>query len=258
MLVSIIFLKNMDENQINEGAGGKKWMWVLAAVVVIGVLAYFTGSSLFSSLSAINTNNQNANNQTNISQSSQQQESQSSEQKDSEEAIQAQLQAFRQATEIKANGLTCYDNLKYFLIAKDGSNNIVKYKTDSNQNIPCEYIVGENDFKSGAGAEYFMSFDGKFLLTDSGTAPGCRGLTVYDLDKKRTIYKDTYCTPVTIDGSIVSYWTPTKVKPDNTNCPNLSEYLSQTGSAEIESHVSLNLDTLVKKDFGESRCSVTQ
>jgi hypothetical protein len=163
-----------------------------------------------------------------------------------------------QTTETEANGLTCYNNSKYFLIAKDGSNNIVKYKTTSGHKIACDYIIGKNDFKFGNGAEYFLAFEGKFLLTDSGTGPGCRGLTVYDLNTQKEIYKDSYCKPVTTDNDVISYWTPTNIKPNNDNCPKLSEYLHQTGSAEIETHVSLDLNTLIKKDLGESRCSETQ
>jgi hypothetical protein len=246
----------MDENQINtseHASRDKNWMWVLAAIVVIGVLVYFTGSSLFYKPTATT-----ANNQTNNSQPSQQQESQNSEQNNSQNVTEEQIQALYHATEIKANELTCYDNSQYFLIAKDGANNVVKYKTDVNQNIPCEYTVEKNDFEFGNGAEYFMGFDGKFLLTDSGTGPGCRGLAVYNLDTKKIIYHDSYCLPVTMDGDTISYWTPSKIKPDNTNCPDLSTYLHETGSAEIESHVSLNLNTLVKKDLGELRCSETQ
>src|SRR5574344_2310575 len=116
----------MDENQINTSENisrDKNWLWVLSAIVVIGVLVYFTGSSFFSQLTTTE-NNKTVNNQTNVSQSGQQQENQNSEQSDSQNVTEEQIQALYHATEIKGNGLMCYDNPKYFLIAKDGANNI--------------------------------------------------------------------------------------------------------------------------------------
>jgi hypothetical protein len=161
-------------------------------------------------------------------------------------------------TKIEKNGLTCYDSSKYFVVSEDGSSSLVKYKETADQNIACEYIVEDGDFKFGNGAEYFVTFVGDYLITDSGTGPGLRGLGIYDLIGRKPIYSSSYEGEITTGINNISYWTKRREKATEENCPKLNEYISQGFSAVIESYVTLDLITLTTKESGDYRCQFAQ
>ncbi len=163
------------------------------------------------------------------------------------------------------NNISCNENDKYFVVSKDipdsvGTYILVKYKKDYSQPIQCTYIRGSaNDieFKSGT-AQYFLALTDNFLILDSGTGPEPRGLTVFDLTKKQGVYNDSYAKPISTNGDTMTYWNPTKEKVTVQNCPQGSEWLKNGLPPIIESHVTLNLIDLTKKDLGERRCVPTQ
>jgi len=163
-----------------------------------------------------------------------------------------------QTTVTEANGLTCYSNSQYFLIAKDGGHNLLKYKTKANQNIACEYNIGKNDFEFGNGVEYFLAFVGNHLITDSGTAPGLRGLTVYDLDTRKEVYQGYHDSSISVKDNTISYWTKSGEKVTRENCPQLDEYSAEGFGAVRESYVTLDLGSLSEKAEGQYRCQLTQ
>ncbi|MEI6843096.1 MAG: hypothetical protein WCK48_01110 [bacterium] len=165
---------------------------------------------------------------------------------------------------IFSGNLSCKDSPNYFIISKSltdsvGSDILVKNKTSQSQSMSCVYTVGQNDFEiKNVEAEYFLAVTGHFLILDKGTAPYPRGLIVYDLNTHKKVYTDKYSAPLVVSSSTVRYWNPTVTKPNNVNCPKLSEYSAGGLGAEIEQFVTLDLSTIIKKDSGQSRCSATQ
>lgn len=158
----------------------------------------------------------------------------------------------------------CVSNDKYFVIEKNltdsvGADHLVKYKTNANQNLSCEYIVGNGDFEiKNEWAEYTLALENNFLILDSGTGPDPRGLIIYNLSSRKKVYTDEYFQPVLIQNNTINYWSPTSQKATNENCPKLNEYTSSGLGAGIDSHVVLDLLTLSKKELEEYRCSPRQ
>ena len=155
------------------------------------------------------------------------------------------------------NGLVCHDSPNYLAISRPvvnnpGSDVLVKYKTNVNQTIPCNYSVEKNDFelKNIGGADYFMAFEGKFLIMDSGTGVDNRGITVYDLSKQKEVFSDEYSSgePV-IENNTITYWINTNEPTTIQNCPKL-----YNSGGVIVSQTLFDLSTLIKKDLGNERC----
>ena len=158
---------------------------------------------------------------------------------------------------------TCNENSKYFVLSNSYLGSfIVKYKTTPDQKISCIYSVTNPDFEiKGLEATYFLALTDNFLILDQGTAPPPRGLLVYDLRSRKQVYSDTYADfaiPTTTNGDTITYWDPTNEKPTSKNCSSLNEYTADGLGVVIESQVSLDLNSLSKKDLGEYRCSPTQ
>ncbi len=158
----------------------------------------------------------------------------------------------------------CHDFPQYFVVEGEipdsvGINLLIKYKTSPEQKFPCTYSKDTNDFEiKNQFAEYYWGITDHFLILDSGTGPDPRGLIVYDLSTRKQVFEDQYSHPATIGNGTVDYWTPTKTKATKSNCSESTEYNSAGLGAIIESHVSLELTTLTKKDLGQTRCSPTQ
>ena len=172
------------------------------------------------------------------------------------------------------NGNTCHDRSNYFIITRAdplnaGDDILIKYKTSINQKIDCNYLVGENDFELKNAcfdrpvcyhAQHFSYIKDNLLIIDEGTGPENRGLIFYDLVKRAKVFEDTYNSGESIlpQNNIITYWQNTKEKVTIQNCPKMKEYQDHGGSAVIETKVSLDLSTLIKKELGESRCSYAQ
>lgn len=158
----------------------------------------------------------------------------------------------------------CVSNDKYFVVENDlvdnvGSNILVKYKSTKDQKYSCEYLPGDSDFQiKNEFAEYVLALENNFLILDSGTGPPPRGLIIYDLINRKKVFTDSYSNPIAVNNGTVTYWRPVNTKPDEINCPDLTEYTSRGLRAVIEAHVVLTLSTLNKTELGEYRCSATQ
>jgi len=105
---------------------------------------------------------------------------------------------------------------------------------------------------------YYKGLSNNFLVLDQGTAPYPRGIIVYDLSAKKTVLQDQYSIPLDINTNEITYWMPTTIKVTNENCPESVEWAKNGLGAGIESYVSFNLTTLVKKDLGKTRCKPMQ
>ncbi len=158
----------------------------------------------------------------------------------------------------------CVDNDKYFIIENNsidsvGADHLVKYKNNRDDNFDCKYVVAKGDFEiKNEWAEYTLGLENNLLILDSGTGTDPRGLIIYNLDLRKKVYEDLYSEPVDIKNNTISYWTEATEKATKANCPKLEEYEGYGGSAAIETHVSLDLSTFLKKDLGEHRCSYQQ
>lgn len=154
----------------------------------------------------------------------------------------------------------CISNDKYFVTSQDltesvGSDILVKYKINKDQNFACNYIIEKNDFViKNEWAEYVFAITNNFLLLDSGTGPSGRNLIIYNLETRQKIYTDGYSEPVTIKENIITYWAGSDKKANIGNCSKINEYLSYGGDAIIETLVTLDLTNLKKTELGEDRC----
>ena len=159
---------------------------------------------------------------------------------------------------------SCVGNDKYFVISADhtddvGTDILVKYKSSSSQNISCEYLKKDKDFEiKDEGAVYIMALENNFLILDEGTGPFPRGLIIYDLSSRKKVLENSYLEPVNIKNNIINYWTETTINANEENCSTYKVNKANFLGSAIETRVSLDLSTLVKKELGEYRCSATQ
>ncbi len=164
----------------------------------------------------------------------------------------------------EAIGLKCNDSPKYFAVEKSlsdsvGSDILIKYKKNSEQNFPCVYAVASGDFElKNVLAEYFLAFTDNFLVLDSGTAPEPRGVIVYDLRSHKNVFTDSYAKPVIVKGDTLTYFSKTDSNPTLENCPNLNEYKGNGLGAVIMSKITVDLSSFSKKELGVFDCRATQ
>jgi hypothetical protein len=165
------------------------------------------------------------------------------------------------------NGNTCHDRFNYLVITRTdslgnaGDDILVKYKTDKNQNIPCEYIVEDSDFELQNTcsdkticyhSQYFSNIKDNLLIVDEGTGTS-RSYILYDLSKRESIFKDSYSGTLELKDNTLSYWHTTNDIPNKENCSKLDEYLKM-GGAKIEAKTSLDITNTKDKKFSEFRC----
>jgi hypothetical protein len=160
---------------------------------------------------------------------------------------------------------TCHESQRYFIVEQSlapnvGTDFIVKTKATSTRAYACAYVSDPADYEimNAEGAEYFLALEGNYLLTDNGTAPGLRGLTIYDLTKRTQVFTDTYEKPVFAHDGLVEYWTDASEKATAKNCKQLKDFEKAGLGAVIEAHITLNLSTLTKKLSTERRCNAVQ
>jgi hypothetical protein len=137
---------------------------------------------------------------------------------------------------------------------------LVKPKTSPDEHASCEYVVEEGDYIISVSENSFLfGLAENYLLIDSGTGPGPRGLDVYALDKNgERVYSDTYMRPVSIDGTVIDYWTTTDITASAENCEQFKDWRQGGLGAGIDEKVSIDLATLEFTQFGELRCTARQ
>lgn len=162
--------------------------------------------------------------------------------------------------------IVCHENEKYFVVVGNGKTPgfLVKYKTAGDQRFECRWAVNDADFVIGIEwSEFYLGLTSDFLLLDSGTGPGIRGLIIYDLSKREKVFTDgyesyPYQSAVTIQENSLIYWTGTDIEPTPENCPELEYWESAGLGAVVETRVKLNLSTLTKVELGEHQCMAEQ
>lgn len=167
------------------------------------------------------------------------------------------------------NDNTCYDRFNYLVVTRvvslgdSGEDILVKYKTEDNQNIECEYNFTEGDFEipgsrsddSGVSShsQYFSYIKDNFLIINEGTGTS-RVVRIFDLEKRKEVSSGNYHGELDLRDNILTYWRITNDVPNKENCSKIDEYKKSGVGAQIETKVSLNLNDLTKKEFEEFKC----
>lgn len=163
----------------------------------------------------------------------------------------------------KANPAQCYQSPKYLVVAKDaetgvGTDFLIKYKLTADEKLPCSYVFGNNDFEiKNEWAEYFAGLTDHLLILDSTTGPGPSGLTIWDLNKRKKVYKGAWSDPGDMTDASITYWAETG-EATNVNCPERVEWESGGLGAAIETKVILNLVDFSVAKTKETRCDPRQ
>lgn len=162
-----------------------------------------------------------------------------------------------------AANITCMQSPEYFVVVngpqEPGLDVIAKHKTSPDETFPCADVAAAGDVVvQNDLPEFVLGVAQQFLVIDSGTAPPPRGLIVYDLDAQTSTFTDTYSPPIDIATDTVTYWEATKQAPTTANCPDLAQYSADGLGAVIESHVSLDLDTMAVTPLGAHQCEPVQ
>lgn len=152
-------------------------------------------------------------------------------------------------TTLPENTSECSGNDKYSITIQGPSQDnaisefLVKYKD------------GGSNFDIKEEVAYCIGLENNFLVLDTGTSAGPRGLIVYDLDKRVKVFNGVYVgnKPV-ISNNTISYWEPSNEVATAENCPDFSINASHGGSSAIDVYTKLNLLTLKKELLGQTKC----
>jgi len=161
------------------------------------------------------------------------------------------------------NQLTCYESAKYLVVAKEiqeglGTDFLIKYKSKPGDKLSCNYVSGSDSFEiKNDWAEYFAGLKKDLLIFDSTTGPGPSGLTIWDLRKRKIVFKGSWYDPEESNDDTLVYWLETGEATDN-NCPQLKEWKLQGLEAAIETKVTLNLSNFEISRTRQTRCSSRQ
>lgn len=160
--------------------------------------------------------------------------------------------------------VNCYQNGAYFVAEKyseEQQHILIKNKTVNDPNYDCEYLLEAADFEIKDSATFYLNLLNNFLLVDKGTAPGTRGLDIYDLNSRAKIYTGFYGsgeTPIEIIDNTIMFWEPSSIKATTENCPDLAENEKNYFTSIIEEYTRLDLISLEKTSLNEFRCAVRQ
>ncbi len=116
------------------------------------------------------------------------------------------------------------------------------------------------------GTDSTETFEGvynHFLFTDSGTGPDGRGVAIYDLKKKKTVYYAVY-SPITEprieNNALIFYIDLYDLRyKEHRYCPDAEKWLRESGlDYGFEQKTKFDLDSLVEKGIGKITCSERQ
>ncbi|MDB4984301.1 MAG: hypothetical protein JWM20_480 [Patescibacteria group bacterium] len=170
--------------------------------------------------------------------------------------------------EVSTSKTKCYQNEKYFVISQwNGGlgDDFLIASLRSNQDVlPCTFSLALADFTL---ADYnFLSLKGKYLVLDEGSAPSPRGISIVDLEQKKTVFVADYDggnSPdhkVTFTDNSMTYWEwlrKTQVATSE-NCPVYEAIMNTTGNPVFVQMVTVDFATLQKKYSGTSECVAFQ
>lgn len=135
------------------------------------------------------------------------------------------------------------------------------YKKDLLPNpTPCATYLTEPIVNEMVEATFLTAVFGDYLLTDTGTGPGIRTLTVYNLITGQRTLIDSYVQPdelTVMPPSSVSYWRPHSDVPSVENCNGYNEIVEQSFTPLLIVLVEKNLVDGTESTT-ETRCIATQ
>ena len=131
--------------------------------------------------------------------------------------------------------------------------------------IPCKQIHKLTDnqsiFTIKKGFEFFQGLAGNVLITDSGSAPDGRILTLYNVDKRSKFLQfDDYADDpkdLAIKNNKLTLWYKTSYAT-KTNCRQYKQWTTQGFGAVLESQVSVDLTSHRVVDTSRRRCQPRQ
>lgn len=163
----------------------------------------------------------------------------------------------------QATGVTCHSTARYFVAIQAhtdsvGSDILVRAKPTPQTSYPCRFSPQSGDFVlQGGGAVYYLGFVGQYLVTDEGTAPPPRTLTIYDVPSRSAVYTTSYAGPVSFATSSLTFWKALVTKPTTATCPQLGTLKSEGLGAVLEASTTLALPGFAEHTHG-TRCAATQ
>jgi hypothetical protein len=114
-------------------------------------------------------------------------------------------------------------------------------------------------------AHWFAGISGDYLFIDNGTAPDGREVIVYNIAKKKKIFRSKYLETFSVkDKNTVSYYAGKRKIRSILECPEtertdeLKEWLTKGGSVALAEQTIVNLSSLKKRSTGKFRCVALQ
>lgn len=166
---------------------------------------------------------------------------------------------------VSADGsVNCYQNEAYFIAEKYSEEQhhiLIKNKAVNDLDYDCSYLAEAADFEIKGLGIFYLNLVNNFLLVDKGTAPGTRGLDIYDLSNRTKIYTGFYGdgeTPIKISGNTIMFWEPSSIKATAENCPDFAENEKNYFTSLIEEYTKFDLISLEKTSLNEFRCAARQ
>lgn len=111
------------------------------------------------------------------------------------------------------------------------------------------YITIKNE-----GENFFFGLTGDKILIDSGTSAGIRGLEIFSLATKKSIYSTSYQDEAKVVGNAIIYNKPSNTKGALKNCPNAAKWKKQGGGVGWVIPTKIDLTTLKETKAGVLTC----
>jgi hypothetical protein len=164
----------------------------------------------------------------------------------------------------------CFDYPKYTVSESFANNTASKGEASLITTIAvraastqCKQINGSNQdkpiFVIKKGFEFFQGLANNVLITDSGSGPDGRTLTLYAIDKQSKIleFNDYSDGDLALKNNKLILWRKTGYATKQT-CPQYKQWVSQGLGAVIESQVIVDLDTYRVLETSSRRCQPRQ
>lgn len=108
-------------------------------------------------------------------------------------------------------------------------------------------------------ANYFIGLSGKYLFVDSGTSVESRGLEIYDLNSKKSVYSTEYRDEIEVQaGRYVTFAKPSAKPGAVKNCREAAKWKKQGLGVGWVQNAKLDLQTLKSTPVGALRCVAQQ
>lgn len=106
---------------------------------------------------------------------------------------------------------------------------------------------------------YFFGLSGSLLFVDSGTSAESRGLQIYNLKTRRSIFNESYTgDPILTAGRFVSFDSPSDKKGPAKSCKQAAKWKRDGGGVGWVQGKKLDLQTFKLTDVGILRCIYMQ